>query len=133
MILRGLGAPSRTDFTGRVRELAGSDAVVMPLVEPLLSILATMLEQRTPRGLTLSRYQPGVIDIQGPKIAYGVIRCVDKLARTALFDRRMHHSCGARCGRACTPGPQDRQTSRHAPRTRRGGAKADRHPASYGK
>ncbi|MDX8483518.1 IS110 family transposase, partial [Mesorhizobium sp. VK24D] len=38
-----LGLPSRTAFAGRVRELAGTDPVVMPLVEPLLTILATML------------------------------------------------------------------------------------------
>ena len=40
-----LGTPSRTAFAGRVRELAGADVVVMPLVEPLLAILATMLEE----------------------------------------------------------------------------------------
>lgn len=40
-----LGTPSRSAFAGRVRELAGDDPTVMPLVEPLLSILATMLEQ----------------------------------------------------------------------------------------
>ncbi|HEY0908953.1 MAG TPA: IS110 family transposase [Bradyrhizobium sp.] len=40
-----LGTPSRTDFAGRVRELAGGDALVMALVEPLLAILATMLSQ----------------------------------------------------------------------------------------
>ncbi|QND62165.1 IS110 family transposase [Mesorhizobium huakuii] len=38
-----LGTPSRTAFASRVRELAGTDPVVMPLVEPLLTILATML------------------------------------------------------------------------------------------
>jgi transposase len=40
-----LGTPSRTGVAGRVRELAGADPVVMPLVEPLLTILATMLEE----------------------------------------------------------------------------------------
>lgn len=40
-----LGTPSRKAFAGRVRKLAGSDAAVMPLVEPLLAILAAMLEQ----------------------------------------------------------------------------------------
>jgi transposase len=40
-----LGTPSRTAFAGRVRELAGGDAMVMPLVEPLLTILATMLKE----------------------------------------------------------------------------------------
>ncbi len=40
-----LGTPSRTAFASRVRELAGTDPVVMPLVEPLLMILATMLRE----------------------------------------------------------------------------------------
>ena len=40
-----LGTPSRVAFADRVRELAGADAAVMPLVEPLLAILATMLRQ----------------------------------------------------------------------------------------
>ena len=40
-----LGTPSRTAFADRVRELAGTDASVMPLVEPLLGILATMLRE----------------------------------------------------------------------------------------
>ena len=38
-----LGTPSRTTFAGRVHDLAGADPVVMPLVEPLLTILGTML------------------------------------------------------------------------------------------
>ena len=40
-----LGTPSRTAFADRVREMADDDAMVMPLVEPLLTILATMLKQ----------------------------------------------------------------------------------------
>jgi transposase len=40
-----LGTPSRAVFAPRVRELAGGDRDVMPLVEPLLAILATMLGQ----------------------------------------------------------------------------------------
>ena len=40
-----LGVPSRKTFAGWVRQLAGDDPTVMPLVEPLLLILATMLEQ----------------------------------------------------------------------------------------
>jgi len=40
-----LGTPSRAAFAGRVRALAGGDALMMELVEPLLRILATMLEQ----------------------------------------------------------------------------------------
>jgi transposase len=40
-----LGTPSRVAFAGRVRELASGDPLVMKLVEPLLVILATMLDQ----------------------------------------------------------------------------------------
>jgi transposase len=40
-----LGTPSRVAFPDRVRDLAGGDPQVMPLVEPLLAILATMLDQ----------------------------------------------------------------------------------------
>ncbi len=40
-----LGTPSRVAFPHRVRDLAGGDPQVMPLVEPLLAILATMLDQ----------------------------------------------------------------------------------------
>lgn len=40
-----LGTPSRTAFADRVREVAGGDALVMPLVVPLLAILATMLRE----------------------------------------------------------------------------------------
>lgn len=38
-----LGAPGRSAFARRVRELAGEDRAVMAMVEPLLSILSTML------------------------------------------------------------------------------------------
>jgi transposase len=40
-----LGTPPRHAFAERVRELAGADAHVRPLVEPLLAILATMLRE----------------------------------------------------------------------------------------
>jgi len=40
-----LGTPSRATFAERVRQLVGTDARAMGLVEPLLRILATMLEQ----------------------------------------------------------------------------------------
>lgn len=53
-----LGTPSRAAFAGRVRELAGDDRDVLPLVEPLLAILATMLEQLahlTKRVLDIAR------------------------------------------------------------------------------
>jgi transposase len=45
-----LGTPYRAAFAGRVRELAGNDLALRPVVEPLLAILATMLEQLA--GLT---------------------------------------------------------------------------------
>jgi transposase len=51
-----LGTPSRAGFAGRVRELAGDDALVMTLAEPLLAILATMLGQ-------LARLTKQVLDI----------------------------------------------------------------------
>jgi transposase len=38
-----LGTPARAAFAGRVRELAGDDQAVMPIIEPLLAILETML------------------------------------------------------------------------------------------
>src|SRR5215204_4193233 len=40
-----LGRPSCAAFAGRVRELAGDNPAVRPIVDPLLTILATMLEQ----------------------------------------------------------------------------------------
>ena len=40
-----LGTPSRAAFAERVRDLAGGDPLVMTLVEPLLTVLATMLDQ----------------------------------------------------------------------------------------
>ncbi len=45
-----LGTPCRAAFAGRARELAGDDVALQPLVEPLLAILATMLDQLA--GLT---------------------------------------------------------------------------------
>ena len=51
-----LGTPSRTTFADRVRETAGADALAMPLVEPLLAILATMLRE-------LARLTKQVLDI----------------------------------------------------------------------
>jgi transposase len=40
-----LGTPGRAAFADRVRDLAGADADVMALVEPLLAVLATMLRE----------------------------------------------------------------------------------------
>lgn len=55
-----LGTPSRARFARRVRDLAGDDALVMTLVEPLLAILATMLDQfarLTKRVLDIARQE----------------------------------------------------------------------------
>ncbi|MFG1365988.1 IS110 family RNA-guided transposase [Xanthobacter versatilis] len=38
-----LGTPGRAAFAARVRELAGGDPLVIPLVDPLLTVLAAML------------------------------------------------------------------------------------------
>ena len=51
-----LGTPARAAFAGRVRELTSDDALLMPLVEPLLAILATMGDQ-------LARLTKQVLDI----------------------------------------------------------------------
>jgi transposase len=51
-----LGTPGRANFADRVRELAGGDGRLMPLLEPLLAILTTMLEQ-------LARLTKQVLDI----------------------------------------------------------------------
>jgi len=40
-----LGSPGRAAFVARVREVAGADRAVMPIVEPLLAILIRMLEE----------------------------------------------------------------------------------------
>ena len=53
-----LGRPSCAAFAGRVRELAGDDPTVRPIVEPLLAVLATMLEQLarlTKQALAITR------------------------------------------------------------------------------
>lgn len=55
-----LGTPSRTAFADRVRECAGGDASVMPLVKPLLVILATMLRE-------FARLTKQVLDIVRPE------------------------------------------------------------------
>src|SRR3954466_13539668 len=40
-----LGTPTCAALAGRVRELAGDDPLILPLVAPLLAVLGTMLEQ----------------------------------------------------------------------------------------
>src|SRR5699024_10896322 len=51
-----LGRPSRARFGARVREFADNDRLVMAIVDPLLTVLATMLEQ-------LSRLTKQVLDL----------------------------------------------------------------------
>ena len=51
-----LGTPGRAAFAVRVRELAGDDPLLAPLVEPLLAVLATMLRE-------LARLTKQVLDI----------------------------------------------------------------------
>ena len=56
-----LGTPSRKDFAARVRDLAGEDPVLKPLVTSLLAIIATMvreLAQLTKRILAIVRDEP---------------------------------------------------------------------------
>ncbi len=40
-----IGTPSRAAFDGRVRELAAGNGTLMPMVDPMLKILATMLRE----------------------------------------------------------------------------------------
>jgi transposase len=51
-----LGTPSRKDFAARVREMAGDQPELMALLEPLLAVLESMIEE-------LARLTKGVLDI----------------------------------------------------------------------
>jgi transposase len=51
-----LGTPSRKDFAGRVREMAGNEPELMAILEPLLAVLASMMEE-------LARLTKRVLDI----------------------------------------------------------------------
>jgi transposase len=51
-----LGTPSRRDFAARVREIAGDDRQLMTMLEPLLAVLASMVEH-------LARLTRQVLDI----------------------------------------------------------------------
>ena len=96
-----LGTPSRAAFRGRVRELAGSDVTLQPLVEPLLAILATMLDQ-------LARLTKQVIDIvRGEKVCRRLMSVpgvgpITALAFRATIDRperfRRSRDVGAHLG-----------------------------------
>ena len=96
-----LGTPSRAAFRGRVRELVGGDVALQPLVEPLLAILATMLDQLA--GLTKQ-----VIDIvRGEKVCRRLMSVpgvgpITALAFRATVDRperfRRSRDVGAHLG-----------------------------------
>ena len=51
-----LGTPSRKDFAARVREMAGNEPELMAMLEPLLAVLACMIEE-------LARLTKRVLDI----------------------------------------------------------------------
>jgi transposase len=51
-----LGTPSRKDFAARVREMAGDQPELMAMLEPLLAVLASMIEE-------LARLTRRVLDI----------------------------------------------------------------------
>lgn len=99
-----LGTPPRTTFADRVRECAGGDAV-MPLVEPLLAILATMLRE-------LARLTKQVLDIVRPEpvcrrlMSVPGVGPITALAFRATIDRperfRRSRNVGAHLG--LTPG-----------------------------
>jgi transposase len=96
-----LGTPNRAAFAERVRELAGDDRLVMPLVEPLLAILATMLEQ-------LNRLTKRVLDIARREqvcrrlMSVPGVRPITALAFRATIDRpdrfRRSRDVGAHLG-----------------------------------
>jgi transposase len=100
-----LGTPSRTIFTDRVRECAGGDASVIPLVEPLLTILATMLRE-------FARLTKQVPDIVRPEpicrrlMSVPGVGPITALAFRATIDRperfRRSRNVGAHLG--LTPG-----------------------------
>ena len=92
-----LGTPSRTAFAGRVRDLAGGDAMVMPLVEPLLAVLATMLEE-------LARLTRQVLDIARKEevcrrlMSVPGVGPITALAYRATIDRPDRFSCSRAVG-----------------------------------
>jgi transposase len=96
-----LGKPARAAFVGRVRDLAGDDPLVTRLVEPLLAILATMLDQ-------LSRLTKQVQDIvRGEKVCRQLMSVpgvgpITALAFRATIDRpdrfRRSRDVGAHLG-----------------------------------
>jgi transposase len=92
-----LGTPSRTAFAGRVRDLAGGDAMVMPLVEPLLAVLAAMLKE-------LARLTRQVLDIARKEevcrrlMSVPGVGPITALAFRATIDRPDRFSCSRAVG-----------------------------------
>ena len=100
-----LGTPSRTAFADRVRERAGGDALVMPLIEPLLTILATMLRE-------FARLTKQVLDIVRPEpicrrlMSVPGVGPITALAFRATIDSpdRFRHSRNVGAHLGLTPG-----------------------------
>jgi len=100
-----LGTPSRTAFADRVRERAGDDALVMPLIEPLLTILATMLRE-------FARLTKQVLDIVRPEpicrrlMSVPGVGPITALAFRATIDSpdRFRHSRNVGAHLGLTPG-----------------------------
>ena len=95
-----LGTPARAAFAGRVRELTGDDALLRPLVEPLLAILATMGDQ-------LARLTKQVLDITRQEVCRRLMSVpgvgpITALAFRATIDRpnrfRRSRDVGAHLG-----------------------------------
>jgi transposase len=84
-----LGTPARAAFAERVRELADDDLLIMPLVTPLLAILATMLDELARltkqvlvivRGETVCRHLMSVPGV-GPITALAFRATIDRPER----------------------------------------------------
>jgi transposase len=92
-----LGTPARTAFVDRVRELAGADALVLALAEPLLAILATMLRE-------LTRLTKQVLDIvRREKVCRRLMSVpgvgpITALAFRATIDRPGRFRCSQQAG-----------------------------------
>lgn len=122
-----LGLPSRTAFAGRVRELAGADAEVIAMFEPLLVILAAHAEGVRPADQASSRHRP-----QGGGLPAADERAGRRADHRARLPRH-HRPAGAvrfepgggRASRAdavALPVRRDRHSGKDQPLRRRTGA-----------